>query len=221
MDLTGALVFAAAGVAALHALAPDHWVPFAALARAERWSAARTSLVTALCGVGHVSASVAVGLAGVYLGSDALQAVAPRLEGVAGFLLIGFGLAYGAWGLGRVIRNRVHARMHEHGGHHHHHRHHHLDHQPATARALFLLFAADPCVAVIPFMLAAAPLGWWSTAAVVLAYELATIGTMIALVLPARAAAGAVRGRFADLYGEVLAGAVIAVVGILVVRLGI
>jgi nickel/cobalt transporter (NicO) family protein len=221
MDLTAALILGATTVAALHALAPDHWVPFAALARAERWSASRTTLVTAVCGAGHVSVSVAAGLVGVSLGVDALGVIGARLEGVAGLLLIGFGLAYGVWGLGRVIRNRVHAGMHHHGHHHHDHRHHHLDHQPVTARALFLLFAADPCVAVIPLMFAAVPLGWGSTAAVVAAYEVTTIGVMIALVLPARAAAAAVGGAYADRYGEALAGGVIALVGLAVTTLGI
>jgi hypothetical protein len=219
--VVGALVLAAAGIAALHALAPDHWVPFAALARSERWSAARTGLVTALCGAGHVSVSVVVGLAGVAFGVELFGAFGAGLEGVAPLVLIGFGLAYAAWGIGRMVRDRLHRSMHDHDAsaphhHHHHHRHHHLEHRPATARALFVLFCADPCVAVIPLMVAAAPFGWTGTLAVVGAYELATIGTMIALVLPARAAASAVRGVWADRYGDVLAGSVIAAVGILV-----
>ena len=90
-----------------------------------------------------------------------------------------------------------------------------------TGWTLFLLFSADPCVAVIPLMFAAAPLGWTRTLAVVAAYQAATIGTMIALVLPARAVAGTVRGAWADRYGAVLAGGIIAAVGAAVVSLGI
>ncbi len=86
---------------------------------------------------------------------------------------------------------------------------------------LFLVFCADPCVAVIPLMFAAPPLGWASTLAVVAAYELATIGTMVALVLPTRAVAASVRGRWADRYGDALADGVIADVGIAVVSLGL
>ena len=56
----------------------------------------------------------------------------------------------------------------------------------------FLLFSADPCVAVIPILFAAAPLGVLRTLFVVCAYELATIVTMVVLVLPARAAANRV-----------------------------
>jgi hypothetical protein len=41
MSLTFTIAFAAAGIGAFHALAPDHWVPFAALSRAERHRGAR------------------------------------------------------------------------------------------------------------------------------------------------------------------------------------
>jgi nickel/cobalt exporter len=55
------LALAAVTVGSLHSLAPDHWVPFAALARAERWSTGRTAWVTLLCGLGHVTVSVLLG----------------------------------------------------------------------------------------------------------------------------------------------------------------
>ena len=44
---------------------------------------------------------------------------------------------------------------------------------------------------------------------------------MIALVLPARAAATAVRGAWADRYCDALAGAAIVMVGVVVVSLGL
>ncbi len=219
--MVSALVVAAFSIAALHALAPDHWVPFAALARSQRWSAARTASVTALCGAGHVTVSVVVGIVGGVLGIGLFETFGAALEGVAPLVLIGFGLAYAAWGAGRILRERWHRRMHAAGEAHHHHRHHHLDHHAASARALFLLFCADPCVAVIPLMLAAVPAGWPATLAVVAAYELTTIATMVALVLPARAATHAVRAPWIDRFGDVLAGGVIAAVGVVVSVAGI
>jgi hypothetical protein len=219
--MVSALVVAAVSIAALHALAPDHWVPFAAIARTQRWSAARTASVTALCGAGHVTVSVLIGVLGAMFGMGLFEAFGAALEGVAPLVLIGFGLAYAAWGAGRVIRERWHRRMHEAGTHHHHHRHHHLDHEAASTRALFLLFCADPCVAVIPLMFAAVPTGWAAALSVVAAYELATILTMIGLVLPARAATQVVRGAWIDRFGDVLAGGVIAAVGVVVSVAGI
>ena len=74
---------------------------------------------------------------------------------------------------------------------------------------------------MIPILFAAAPLGVLrGPTAVVGAYELATIGTMVALVLPATAAAQRVGGRWTTLYGDAAAGAVIASVGVLVAAMG-
>ena len=223
--LTLTLVAAAASLGSVHTLAPDHWMPFAALARAERWDARRTALITALCGLGHVTVSVLLGLVSVFLGLELLQALGRSLEGVAGFVLIAFGVAYGSWGLHRAVQARwhghVHGHVHWHGGHAHAHPHADGEGARMTPWMLFLIFCADPCVAVIPLMFAAAPLGWGSTLAVVAAYEVATIGTMVALVLPARAVATSVRGAWADRFGDALAGGVIAAVGIVVVSLGI
>ena len=240
MQMTLTLAGVAAGIGALHTLAPDHWVPFAALGRAEGWSARRTALITATCGLGHVTVSVLLGAVSLFFGLELMQAVGERLENLAGILLIGFGVAYGAWGLHRAMRARIHQHVHDvlpahdHGksgqvelshGHHHHHHHHHHHALPGNRRltpwTLFLLFSADPCVAVVPMMFASAPLGWGSTLVVVLAYELATIATMVGLVLPSRVAAGALRARWADQFGDAIAGAVIASVGIAVSVLGI
>lgn len=228
--LTPALVAAAVSLGSIHTLAPDHWLPFAALARSERWPARRTALITAACGLGHVTASVALGLLGLLFGLELLRTFGQRMESVSGLLLIGFGLAYGTWGLHRSLSARAHEHAHARG-HIHAHRHVHSPqpsalspanvHRPLTAWTLFLLFSADPCVAVIPLLFAAAPLGWPSILAVVCAYEIATIGTMIALVLPARAAAGAVRGAWVDRWGDALAGGIVTIVGIVVVSLGI
>ncbi|HYM25217.1 MAG TPA: hypothetical protein VEU08_18495, partial [Vicinamibacterales bacterium] len=165
MTLLLALIGAAIGVGSLHTLAPDHWVPFAALARAERWSAGRTAFVTAACGLGHVSVSVAMGLAALWLGIEVLARVGHRLESVSGLLLIGFGLAYAAWG----FHERAAGLPHGHAHHAHPHGHSRHGARPArmTAWTLFVLFSADPCVAVIPLIFASAPLGWAGSLTVV------------------------------------------------------
>jgi len=226
-SLTSVLALAAMGVGSLHTLAPDHWVPFAALARAEGWSRTRTARITAACGFGHVTTSVLLGVLALVFGLELLRVVGERLEAVAGVLLVGFGLAYGLIGLRRAALSRAHGHHHSH--HHHRHgtpSHRHDASDPAdggrsmTPWTLFLLFSADPCVAVIPILFAAAPLGAWRTMLVAGAYELATIATMVALVLPARAAASRLSAPWSVRYGDVTAGAVIASVGVLVAVLG-
>src|SRR3954454_14124952 len=97
--LFAALALAALTVGPLHTLAPDHWAPFAAVARARGWSAGRTARVTLLCGFGHVTASALLGLLALFFGIEVLQSVGKRMEALAGILLIAFGLIYAAWGL--------------------------------------------------------------------------------------------------------------------------
>ncbi len=204
-----ALALAAASVGALHSIAPDHWVPFAALARARGWSAWKTARITFACGFGHVTVSAALGLAALVLGMGALRILGERLEAVAGLLLMAFGLGYGVWGLRRAMREKIHQHSHQ------------VDSSNATAWTLFLLFCADPCVAVMPILFAAAPLGAGRATAVVLIYEAATLGAMIPLVLISRAGVTRLRWHWLDHYGHGAAGGIIAAVGLAVTLLGI
>jgi nickel/cobalt exporter len=209
--LTGPGAFAAIAVTAatlgsLHALAPDHWVPFAALGRAQRWPAARTARVTILCGFGHVTVSVILGVVAVLSGLEVVAALGRRLESLAGLLLIAFGLVYGLWGLRRAAGARLHGHVHRHYDHVH-------EASRVTPWTLFLLFSADPCVAVIPLIVAAAPLGAGAVAAIALIFEAATIGMMVSLVLAAWRGATALQARWFDRYGDAAAGGLIAALG--------
>lgn len=204
-----ALALAAASVGALHSIAPDHWVPFAALARARKWSAWKTARITLACGLGHVTVSAALGVLALLLGMASLRVLGERLEAVAGLLLMAFGLAYAVWGL----RNAMHQKLHVHDHGH--------SHEKLTAWTLFLLFSADPCVAVMPILFAAAPLGAARATAVVLIYELATLGAMVPLVLLSRAGVKKLNWHWLDHYADGAAGGIIAAVGLAVTLLGI
>ena len=209
--LFSTLALAAAAVGTLHTAAPDHWVPFATLARARRWSGKRTAAVTLFCGFGHVTVSAAFGLLGLFFGSRVLRSVGERMGWLAPLLLVAFGLAYALWGLRRAVAPRLHG--------HSHARYDHV-HDRATAWTLFLLFSADPCVAVIPLIFAAAPTGLARTLGIVAVYEAATLATMLLFVLPARAGAGFLGAAWLDRYGDAVAGGVIAAVGVAVFGLG-
>lgn len=212
--LFAALALGAFTVGSLHSLAPDHWVPFAALARARGWSAGRTARITLACGLGHVTVSALLGVLGLLLGMGMIERFGQRMEAAAGVLLVGFGIAYAAWGVRRAAGKKLHGHSHVHYDHIH-------DPGRTTAWTLFFLFSADPCVAVIPLLFAAAPLGPAAATAIVLVYEVSTLATMVALVLPARAGAGLLRAPWLDRYGDAVAGVLIAGIGLAVAALGI
>jgi len=211
--LFSTLALTAVTIGSLHTAAPDHWVPFAILARARNWSARRTAGLTLLCGFGHVTVSALLGLIGLFFGVRLLESFGHRMGSFAPLLLIGFGVVYGLWGLRRAVPPRLHGHSHAHYDHVH-------DPSRVSAGTLFLLFSADPCVAVVPLLFAAAPLGAARTIAIVLLYEAATLATMLAFVLPARAGTRVFRAPWLDRYGDAAAGGVIAAVGLMVAGLG-
>jgi hypothetical protein len=167
-----------------------------------------------VCGFAHVSVSVVLGLLALWLGQGMLEAFGTRLESVAGILLVGFGLAYGLWGLRRAFAGKLHGHAHPHFDHVH-------DPSKATVLGLVLLFSVDPCVRLIPIILAAAPLGTARLIALIAIYEIATIGTMVAVVLVARGGAfKALQAPWLDRFGDALAGGIIVVTGLAVAALG-
>lgn len=198
------LAIAAATVGALHALAPDHWVPIAAVSRARGWSVARTTRVAFTCGFGHVTVSAALGLIALVSGTAVVEALGARAGAVGGVLLIGFGAAYALWSLRRLAAR---------------HRHRHIR-DSATTWTLFAIYCADPCVAVIPIIFAAAPLSRVATLAIVILYEAATIATMVGFTVAARAGAGVLRGRWVERYRDSAAGGLIVATGVIVALVG-
>ena len=214
-----AVMLAAAAVGSLHTVIPDHWMPFAALARSRRWSAMHTARVTFLCGFGHVTVSAILGVIALFVGLQAVHAFGSRLEDHSIYLLIAFGAIYMAWGLRRSFRRDPLAVMHHR---HHQHSHGHNDHDHGlTEWSLFALFSADPCVAVIPMIMAVAGAGWMAVLGVIVVYEAATILTMIVLVAAARAGAQAIRFAWFDRFGDATAGALILVLGAALATLGL
>jgi len=201
--VTATLIITAALIGSIHTLAPDHWVPFAALGRARGWSAWRTARTTFFCGFGHVTVSAALGIAALVAGLKAVHAMGSRLESYATVLLIGFGVAYMLWGF---WRSSIHA--HGHGG------------KNMTEWGLFLVYSADPCVAVIPMIIAASAGGWTAVALVTIAYEIATIATMIVLATGMLAGVKRMTLHWADHYGDAVAGGVIVFVGVAMLVLG-
>jgi high-affinity nickel permease len=203
------LAAAAITVGSLHSLAPDHWVPIAAVARARNWSRARAARVALICGFGHVTVSVLLGLLALVFGSQLLERLGERMVSVASLLLIGFGVAYAIWGLRGAFAHRLH-------GHHHHHYDHVHDVSRASTWSLFLIYCADPCVAVIPILFAAAPLSTVETVSIVIAYEVATVGAMVGLVALAHSGAQLFEGEWIERYGDSMAGVLIVATGIMV-----
>jgi nickel/cobalt transporter (NicO) family protein len=203
--LYSTLVAGAATVGVLHTLAPDHWLPFTALGRANGWSTRRVLGTTIFCGAGHVTVSAILALVAGYAGVQVISRIAAQFADRATLLLIIFGALYVLWGVRRSFNSH---------GHHHWH-------GPITAGSLFVIFSLDICVALLPLVFAAMSAGAIAVVFVILAYEVATIGTMVTAVLLSTHGAKQLRFSWIDRFGRVGAGAIIMAVGGAMMMLGI
>jgi sulfite exporter TauE/SafE len=231
-SLSFTLVLAAAGIGLTHTLlGPDHYLPFVMLARARSWSWPRTLIVTAACGAGHVAASVALGLVGFGVGAalGQLEALETGRGDWAAWMLIAFGVAYGAWGVRHGVRSRRGIEPHVHDGHvhvhdhgHSHHRHDQLPGSNLTFWALMFAFVLGPCEPLIPLFLVPASRGEWGTAlATAGVFGVTTVVTMVAAVALALAGLRRLPLGPVERWSHALAGGVITASGLAIITLGL
>lgn len=230
------LAISAAAIAFAHTLlGPDHYLPFVAMAKARGWSTRQTLRITLLCGAGHLAGSVMLGAAGIALGLSLSSLT--WLEGVRGnlaaWMLIGFGLAYTAWGLRRAQRNRPHSHWHHHDGvshlheHTHHEAHAHLHGQAAGSRSLtpwliFVIFVIGPCEPLIPLLMyPAARESITGVLVVAGVFGMVTVLTMALAVAVAMQGLKSVKLSRLEPYAHALAGSAILACGLGIALLGL
>ncbi len=210
------LCLTALSIGAVHTiLGPDHYLPFVAMSRAGGWTVRKTLGVTVACGLGHVAGSVAIGVVGLMLGIAVLRL--ETLEGfrgdLAAWLLIGFGLAYAIWGIRRGWCGTPQRFMHGHA----------CAADAAAPAAVwapwtaFLVFVFGPCEPLIPLLMyPAAKASWGAVVAVAACFALATVGTMVAVVMAMRFGLSFVQLPALARCGHALAGLAILLCGVLV-----
>lgn len=111
------LILAAIPIGFLHTLmGPDHYIPFIAMAKARNWRMTKTLAITTICGVGHVLSAAILGTVGIAIGITftKFNFIETWRGEIAAWLLISFGLLYGAWGIRAAIKNKKHTHKHTH-----------------------------------------------------------------------------------------------------------
>jgi sulfite exporter TauE/SafE len=230
------LYLTAASIALLHTLlGPDHYVPFIVMARARKWSMAKTALITFFCGLGHIGSSILLGILGIAVGLavTSVEAVEAFRGDLAAWFLIAFGLIYFVWGLRRTLRNRPHKHRHIHHdgeSHDHHHVHasdhlhvHEREEKPSlTPWILFTIFVFGPCEPLIPLLMY--PAAKSSTFGVVLVtaiFGAVTIATMMGVVLVSQMGLKFLPLGRLERYSHAAAGAAVCLCGLTIKFLGL
>jgi len=231
------LIATAVSIGFIHTvLGPDHYLPFIVMAKSQRWSLLKTSVITALCGLGHVLSSVVIGLfgAGLGLAVERLSGWEAARGNLAAWALIAFGLLYAIYGIRVALRGQTHTHRHLHTDgteHDHEHRHigehTHVHTEPAprasmTPWILFIVFVLGPCEPLIPLLMFPAlehsTMGMIIVAA---AFSLTTIITMLAAVLIGSFGLGFVPLGKLERYSHIMAGLIIFMSGAAIQFLGL
>ncbi len=206
------LLASTASVAFLHALAPDHWMPFAAIGKAQNWSKPRLLLITFISGLGHVGISIVFSIIGIILGFSLskLKAIEGHRGEVALWLLIGFGIAYMIWGIKRARERKDKS----------------IDEEKLKARtvAVWTMFAViilGPCEPLIPMVFLGYNYGYAGVIAVSVVFSVITIIMMLTQSVLAFMGIQWIKNDIADRYSHAFAGLVIALTGVSVMALGI
>lgn len=202
-DSFSALIISTITIGIIHAFAPDHWLPFVMIGKAQKWTKPRLSFVAFIAGLGHVGSSILLGAIGILAGvtSIHLEGIESTRGEIGVYLLIGFGVAYALWGL-------------KHARHHHSHMPDLSKKKVVTVWTLFAVFVLGPCEPLIPLMFLATAYGWAGIATVAGVFGVVTLVMMVGQSLLAYSGFQLIKLNFAEKFSHAMAGGVIALTGV-------
>jgi hypothetical protein len=197
------LIGAVFAVGVLHTLVPDHWVPIAVIARQQRWSSGETARAAMGAGAGHTISTLLIGLL-IWIAGVAVAARFGHYVSLASSFAL---IAFGSWISLTALRDTL-KRTHER-------RHDRTPGERSSSRmALMLILGSSPMVEGIPAFFAAARFGIAIIGVMSIIFAVSTIATYVALCVYSTKALTRITFGPLERYGEVLSGAIVAVVGI-------
>jgi ABC-type nickel/cobalt efflux system permease component RcnA len=222
-----AIVFlaAATAAAAIHALIPDHWLPFVLMGRSRNWSLGKTLALASAGGLLHVFLAVGMGLLTFRLGRQGAEEAAHRigetLEALSALGLTAFGFLYGAYSWHRERKHHPPmGRSHEGDagdGDPHHHHGHMLERwfgANLSGWSLVVVIGVSPCALAFPILLAsAASLGIGGVLLVAAGFGAVTMGTTLTITLIAFLSVRRIDFPLLNRYGDLISGVLIGLVG--------
>lgn len=234
---TYALLSTAAATSVFHTLIPDHWLPFVLIGRARGWATGTVAMISGVSAVIHVALSLLLGLLAVVVGVTAVELVGETLERVSGALLILSGLAYMVWAWNKGghfhpggerfhTQGAASACPGDEGPEHPEHLHYHADGELIRARrgwgafGLAVIIGLNPCVLVMPILLASAHRGSAVVSLVAIAYGLPTILLMVGLSVLGVRLGWRIRLPRVARNAEVVSGGLITLLGLVVWAFG-
>ena len=210
-DAGAVLITSASATAFLHAVIPDHWLPFVLVGKAQGWSKRKTLFYSALSAILHVAVSIVLGTIGYIIGIASASSIGENMESVIGLVLLLFGILYSAWGL-KSHGGALHL-GHSHGPHSHE------DglkgkKRKITGWSLALVMGLNPCVVALPVISATVAKGFVVMLLVSAAFALTTILLLVGLTSLGLLTSYKLKLKFLEKYGEVLSGIILSITGV-------
>ncbi len=215
------------GVAFFHAAMPTHWLPFVLTARVQRWNRAKTLLITALAGCGHVSFTALLGLLLTVFGVALNERIGIWFPKIAGGLLLLFGLYY----LYRQSVGKGHIHLFGEKIHHHEHVHDQHRHQTSAENlelphhtsdrvaviGLLALLTFSPCEGFLPIYVSGIRYGWIGFTLLTVILSVATVAGMLAFTGLTLAGLNKIKLALLEKYESALMGSLLCAVAILII----
>jgi nickel/cobalt transporter (NicO) family protein len=222
MPSVALVMVAAASVAILHSILPDHWVPLAVVARTQRWGLLRVARVSTLASAGHVLTSVVLGGIIAVVGLQFQRAIDIQQGHIVGGVLVLTGLGFLLWGL----TGHGHDHGHSHGQPHEQSDDHEDgpavviagSEQPLARRlaAIAVPFgvAASPDLTILPVALAAGAVGGVTVVGVLVAFSAVTMATFVGLTVLATIAGYRIKGEWLERNATTITALVLIAIGV-------
>jgi hypothetical protein len=234
-------------VAFLHAAIPTHWLPFVMTARVQKWNRAKTLLVTALAGSGHVLFTAGLGFLVAWFGIALNDKIGGWFPWIAGGALVLFGLYYviqqgrgQGHGHSHAFGGHAHEKHgHSHGTHEHSHgeyEHPHHAHEDShgghggekvappprksdwgAIATLLALLTFSPCEGFLPVYVSGVRYGWSGFFLLTVILSVATVAGMVSFTWLTLAGMEKLKFRLLERYESGIMGTLLCLLGVLVI----
>ncbi len=196
ISLMGATFF----IALTHAVMPNHWMPFALIGKGQKWSLAKTILITAIAGLGHSITTCILGSIIAILGFNIAKYAETFAEPFSGLILIIIGITF-------ILIGRLRSNPHDHN--------HSKFSDKAIIFSLFMMLSCSPCVAVLPIFLAASTFSWNTLLLLSIVLSVTTVSGMSGLTILAYKGVQKINLCSIENYEKEILGGILTIIGII------
>ncbi len=156
----------------VHALIPNHWIPFVAIGKTEKWSRKETLIVTAIAGIAHTASTILIGIIIGIVGYRLSSTYEFITHIVAPIILVGLGCAYLIIDVKGSLGHQ-HLEINQSGS---------GRSKSAIVASLGMAMFFSPCIEIEAYYFVASTLGWLGIITVSVVYLVVTVLGMVILV---------------------------------------